>query len=172
MRCPPEYYNNCSVASVKCGVCKAGHNKSGKLEYKPVDPDPKLSEHPAGVKSHRNREASKRGRLNEKIIQRSIDRHSGGSVTIRHNAGSGSVNGDGDLTVSTPTRNFRVEAKHRGSLRRWYLTDIEYKKGCVQGVELYAITRTNPDTGLNETMYMMSEATLIDLLEGSSSDGQ
>ena len=141
--CPDEYYSQCANALSKCRVCAAGSSNSSQLFYESTTGW--LPEHP-----HKPDSKKQKRLLQAKKVE-SNQRRAIATSTLR----SGAALGDGDTSLLEGT--LRMETKDRGVRKSFNLTIQEYEKGQQQGIDVYGITITHPETGKPLTLYMVEE---------------
>ncbi len=144
--CPDRFYLNCSEAQVSCKVCAAGRG-GPKLKYKPIKSEDKegdLVNHP-WCKDKSKVNIQKRAKTTEKKQRENIAR-----ATIR----SGALLGDGDTHLLNGK--LKLETKDRGVKSSWCLSLSEYNKGLRQGIDIYGITITPPNSS-PKTLYIIDE---------------
>lgn len=151
--CPDRFYLNCSLAQIKCHQCSAGTGHS-KLLYNPIhsnDNEGDLLTHPW----HKNISKSKvqlRAKKTEQLQRRKI-----ADATLR----SGALLGDGDTKLLGGR--LKLETKDRGSKSSWCLSLLEYSKGQRQGIDVFGITISPPNSP-PKTLYIIDEHLLGTIL--------
>jgi len=152
--CPPDYYQNCNNAQVKCKQCIAGGGKTDLfyVPYASLD----LPPHPAGnwqqVKYQRQKQ-QRQARKTENDIANTLAKS-----LVKKTQRSGAANHDGDLAIATSEdRDIRIEVKRRGIRKSWNVTTDEFDKGLKQGIDVFAIEIERPDTGERQTLFCVTE---------------
>lgn len=151
--CPDRYYNNCSFAQINCKHCSAGMG-SKKLFYTPINSHDSLGDllnHP-WRKDLEKSKIQQQAKKTEELQRRKI-----ADSTIR----SGALLGNGDSKLLNGL--LRLETKNRGSKSSWCLSLSEYLKGQRQGIDIYGITISPPNSP-PKTLYIIDEHLLGTIL--------
>ena len=174
--CPTNYYNNCSVADLRCNGCAAFNSVKTKLQYLPLSLDPDLSIHPYSLQidtvNKQNRLTAAKAKLDKKLSKRSPSKQGYDSerelttvlnnkinkqiTVIKSTVGSGKVNKDGDHHLLNGL--IRSDHKLRIKCQSFTVSKEEYLKGLTQDINQFVITN---QLG---RVYVLTESLYIDLI--------
>lgn len=136
MKCPPDFYTNCTNAQRKCSTCKAGSGKKG-FYYEPIkDIGPHPYEARISKQPSTSNQYGRKGLKREKQTINSINKK-----FAKPTLGSGRINQDGDFTLGE----LKVEHKTRFKTGSIGISKKEYEKGVSQNIDMWLIKMHTPD---------------------------
>jgi hypothetical protein len=161
--CTEELQTNCQNFLTKCPSCIAGYGN--KHLYSPIEDLP----HPYIKKQEEKKKVKakyiKAGLKKETAIVKSAQ------SKIRNTIRSGALNGDGDISLKTPTQKLALDSKVKHTTKQNFVITPEWVKTLENGtMDGYILTNKNPDTKQEQTVVVLSEDSLYNLISNFNNE--